>query len=182
MEYMRPKKNEWRDISIRWDALSGNRYKAYYIKTHPGKIMVSFLTTLKKLGISEFPKEKTNLSIRGFLAGPPRWPLIYCSLLFRPSKQPSHHRNPERAVYWFSAYHQLAPSVGKIKLASLRFTFLWQKDCMVWTKSMATSPGHEESGNASSHPNHNRQSAPVMQPPSMQHIQSMAAAMAELTR
>ena len=47
---------------------------------------------------------------------------------------------------------------------------------------MATSPNHEESGNASSHPNCDRQLAPVMQPPSMQHIQSMAAAMAELTR
>ena len=47
---------------------------------------------------------------------------------------------------------------------------------------MATSPGHEESGNASSHPNRDRQSASVMQPPSMQHIQSMAAAMVELTR
>ena len=45
---------------------------------------------------------------------------------------------------------------------------------------MATSPGHEESGNASSYPNRDRQSAPVMQLPSMQHIQSMAAAMAEL--
>ena len=53
---------------------------------------------------------------------------------------------------------------------------------MVQTRSMATSPGHEESGNASSHPNRNRQLAPVMQLPSMQHIQSMAAAMAELTR
>ena len=47
---------------------------------------------------------------------------------------------------------------------------------------MATSPSHEESGNASSHPNCDRQSAPIMQPPSMQHIQSMAATMAELTR
>ena len=47
---------------------------------------------------------------------------------------------------------------------------------------MATSPGHEESGNASSHPNRDRQSTLVMPPPSIQHIQSMAAAMAELTR
>ena len=47
---------------------------------------------------------------------------------------------------------------------------------------MATSLGHEESGNASSHPNRDRQSASVMQLPSMQHMQSMAAAMAELTR
>ena len=53
---------------------------------------------------------------------------------------------------------------------------------MIWTRSIATSLGHEESGNASSHPNHDRQSAPVMPPPSMQHIQSMAAAMAELIR
>ena len=47
---------------------------------------------------------------------------------------------------------------------------------------MATSPSQEESGNASSHPNRDHQLAPVMPPPSMQHIQSMAAAMAELTR
>ena len=52
---------------------------------------------------------------------------------------------------------------------------------MVRTRSMATSPGHEEGGNASSYPNHDRQSTPVMPPPSMQHIQSMAAAMVELT-
>ena len=30
---------------------------------------------------------------------------------------------------------------------------------MVRTRSMATSPSHQESGNASSHPNHDRQSA-----------------------
>ena len=53
---------------------------------------------------------------------------------------------------------------------------------MVWTRSIATSPGHEESGNASNHPNRERQLALVMPLPSMQHIQSMAAAMAELTR
>ena len=47
---------------------------------------------------------------------------------------------------------------------------------------MTTSPGHEESGNASSHPNRDRQLAAVMQLPSMQHIQSMATAMAKLTR
>ena len=46
---------------------------------------------------------------------------------------------------------------------------------------MATSPGHQESGNASSHPNRAHQSAPVMQLPSIQQIQSMAAIMAELT-
>ena len=46
---------------------------------------------------------------------------------------------------------------------------------------MAISLGHQESGNASSHPNHDCQSAPVMEPPSIQQVQSMAAAVAELT-
>ena len=53
---------------------------------------------------------------------------------------------------------------------------------MVRTRSMATSPGHQESGNASSHSNYDRQLAPVMQPPSIQQVQSMAVAMVELTR
>ena len=53
---------------------------------------------------------------------------------------------------------------------------------MVWTRSRATSPGHQESRDASSNPHRDRQSAPVTQPPSIQHIQSMAAAMTELTR
>ena len=47
---------------------------------------------------------------------------------------------------------------------------------------MATSPSHQESENASSHPNYAHQSAPVMQPPSIQQMQSMATAMAEQTR
>ena len=45
---------------------------------------------------------------------------------------------------------------------------------MVQTRSMATSPGHQESGNASSHPNHAHNSTPVVQPPSVQQMQSMA--------
>ena len=53
---------------------------------------------------------------------------------------------------------------------------------MVRTKSRATNPGHQESRDASSNPHHDHQSAPVMQPSSVQHVQSMAAAMAELTR
>ena len=53
---------------------------------------------------------------------------------------------------------------------------------MVQTRSMTTSPGHQENGNASSRPIRDRQSAPVMQPPSIQQVQSMAAAMVELTR
>ena len=53
---------------------------------------------------------------------------------------------------------------------------------MVWTRSRATSPGHQGSRVASSNPNRDRQSAPVMQTSSVQHVQSMATAMAELTR
>ena len=53
---------------------------------------------------------------------------------------------------------------------------------MVWTRSRVTSPGPQESRDASSNPYRDRQSAPAMQPSSVQHVQSMAAAMAELTR
>ena len=52
---------------------------------------------------------------------------------------------------------------------------------MVRTKSRATSPGLQGSRDASSNPHRNRQSAPVMQTSSAQHVQSMAAAMEELT-
>ena len=53
---------------------------------------------------------------------------------------------------------------------------------MVRTRSRVTSPGPQESRDASSNPRRDRQSAPAMQPSSVQHVQSMAAAMAELTR
>ena len=53
---------------------------------------------------------------------------------------------------------------------------------MVRTRSRATSPGHQESKDASSHPQRDRQSAPVMPQSSVQHMHSMAAAMVELTR
>ena len=53
---------------------------------------------------------------------------------------------------------------------------------MVRTRSRATSPGHQESRDASSHPQRDRQSAPVMPQSSVQHMHSMAATMAELTR
>ena len=53
---------------------------------------------------------------------------------------------------------------------------------MVRTRSRATSPGHQGSRDASSNPHRDRQSAPVMQTSSVQHVQSMAATMAELTR
>ena len=52
---------------------------------------------------------------------------------------------------------------------------------MVWTRSRATSPSHQGSRDASSNPHRDRQSAPVMQT-SFVHVQSMAAAMAKLTR
>ena len=53
---------------------------------------------------------------------------------------------------------------------------------MVRTRSQATSPGHQESRDASSHPQHNHQSALVMPQSSIQHMHYMAAPMAELTR
>nr|XP_023903529.1 uncharacterized protein LOC112015361 [Quercus suber] len=53
---------------------------------------------------------------------------------------------------------------------------------MVRTRSGATSPGPQESRDASSNPLCGQQSAPAMQPSSAQQMQSMAAAMAELTR
>ena len=53
---------------------------------------------------------------------------------------------------------------------------------MVRTRSRATSPGHQESRDASSHPQRNHQSALVMPQSSVQHMHSMAASMAELMR
>ena len=53
---------------------------------------------------------------------------------------------------------------------------------MVRTRSRVTSPGPQESRDASSNPHCDRQSAPTMRPSFVQHVQSMAAAMAELTR
>ena len=52
---------------------------------------------------------------------------------------------------------------------------------MVRTRSKVTSPGLQESRDASSNPYRDRQSAPAMQSSSVQHVQSMAAVMAELT-
>ena len=52
---------------------------------------------------------------------------------------------------------------------------------MVRTRSRAISPGHRESRDASSNPHQDHQSAFVTQLSSIQHIQSMATAMAELT-
>ena len=53
---------------------------------------------------------------------------------------------------------------------------------MVRTRSRVTSPVPQESRDASSNPRRDRQSAHAMQPSSVQHVQSMAAAMAKLTR
>ena len=47
------------------------------------------------MGISEYPKEKPNLSIGGFLAGLSRSPLICCCVLFRSYRLLPYHRSPE---------------------------------------------------------------------------------------
>ena len=49
---------------------------------------------------------------------------------------------------------------------------------MIRTRSMATSLGHQESGNASRHPNHASPPPMIVQ----QQLQSMATAMVELTQ
>ena len=53
---------------------------------------------------------------------------------------------------------------------------------MVQTRLRVTSLSPQESRDASSNPHHYRQLAPAMQPSSIQHVQSMATVMAELTR
>ena len=53
---------------------------------------------------------------------------------------------------------------------------------MVRTTSRATSLGHQESRDASSHPQRDHQLTPVMPQSFVQHMHSMAAAMAELTQ
>ena len=53
---------------------------------------------------------------------------------------------------------------------------------MVRTRSRATSPSHQESKDASSHPQRDRQSALVMPQSFVQHMHSMATAMVELTQ
>ena len=53
---------------------------------------------------------------------------------------------------------------------------------MVRTRSRATSPGPQGSRDASSNPYRDRLSVPTMPPSQVQHVQSMVAAMVELTR
>ena len=82
--------------------------------------------------------------------------------------------------------HQLAPSVGKVRILRISFFLssaipFIDKAEMVWTRSRVTSLGPQESRDASSNPRRDRQSAPTMQPSSVQHVQSMAATMVELT-
>ena len=52
---------------------------------------------------------------------------------------------------------------------------------MVWTRSRVTSPGPQESRDASNNPHRDCQSAPTMQPSSVQHVQSMATTIVKLT-
>ena len=53
---------------------------------------------------------------------------------------------------------------------------------MVWTRSRVTSPSPQKSRDASSNPHRDHQSVPAMQPSSVQHVQSMTAVVAKLTR
>ena len=80
-----------------------------------------------------------------------------------------------------SERYQLASSVGSAEVV-LQLSFPQQRVRMVRTRSRATSPSRQGSKGASSDPQCDRQSAPAMQTSSVQHVQSMAATMAELTR
>ena len=80
----------------------------------------------------------------------------------------------------FISWRRLWESFVRFYL-SFTIPFSDKKVAMVRTRSRVTSPGHQESRDASSHPHRDRQSAPAMQPSSV-HVQSMATAMAELTR
>ena len=64
----------------------------------------------------------------------------------------------------------------------MQLSFPQQRVRMVRTRSRATSPSRQASRGASSDPQRDRQSAPAMQTSSVQHVQSMAAAMVKLTR
>ena len=119
----------------------------------------------------------TNFIIGGPLAGLHRSPLDLF-FAFR-IKSCNHQRSIltnllifERIISWR-------------RLWGIRFScnfLLCDKRLMVRTRSRATSPSHQGSRSASSNPYHGPQSAPAMQTLSAQHVQSMAAAMAELTR
>ena len=77
----------------------------------------------------------------------------------------------------------IAISWSRLWEEKLFYNFLlFDKKLMVWTRSRATSLGRQGSRDASSNPHRDRQSAPAMQTSSAQNVQSMAAAMAELTR
>ena len=111
------------------------------------------------------------------MAGPHRSPLIQCSCLQDTAQrsstletyQPTDIQGP---ISWRRLWG------GRLFYSLL----LRDKRLMVRTRSRATSPGHQGSRDASSNPHHDHQSAPIMKTSSVQHVQSMAAAMVELTR
>ena len=130
----------------------------------------------------------TNFAIGGFLAGLHRSPLTLL-FIFQDSL----------ATLWLITSKTVQPT-DKWSIISWRrlwevsknfenFIFLEffnsfhrQRAEMVWTRSRVTSPGPQESREASNNPRRDCHLTPTMQPSSVQHVQSMAAAMAELTR
>ena len=113
--------------------------------------------------------------IGGLLANP-HWSLLTYYLFSGSSPKIISAR--DLSIHWFPRNYQLASSVGKRLFCSFLFR---DKRMMVRTRSRATSPSHQGSRDTSSNPHRDRQSALVMQTSSAQHVQSIAAAMAELT-
>ena len=77
--------------------------------------------------------------------------------------------------------------MGNVRISGISFflssaiPFTDKRAEMVRTRSRVTSPGPQEGKDASNNPRRDRQSAPTMQPSSIQHVQSMAVTMTELT-
>ena len=129
--------------------------------------------------------KNNDFTIKGFLVGLPQSPLILY-LLFQdiPSNLEILNARDIQPTNFlvFISWRHLCEGVLLDFIFEFYNSFLRQKAAMVWTRSMAISPGHQESRDAFSNPHRDRQSAPTMQPSFVQHVQSMAAAMAELTR
>ena len=149
-----------------------SNHPMYYINTplRKNKVIFFLLHDSQKFGVW---REKLTSSSEGF-----GWStLIFFDSLF----------------FFFRPFKSFKPKVSSLLIfKALLVGAAYGKDCltiylsttkgwMVRTRLRATSPGHQESRDVSSNPHRDRQLAPVAQPSSVQHIQSMATAMTELT-
>ena len=130
--------------------------------------------------------ENSNLAIEGFLASLHRSLLTFLFAFsgFTDNLKINNARDFQptnfcRTISWRRLWEENFWNFIFLEFCNF---FHRQRAEMVRTRSRVTSPGPQENRDASSNPHRDRQSAPAMQPSSVQHVQSMAAAMAELTR